>query len=490
MKSKFGLRLISALGSSLILALQFAPLVQAQTGNMSDGTGVNVNSGINSASNMSDATSVLIQQLLAGNLTEINGVRITVEIRQLILALISGEQRGIGQLVSFLVRAGVPGNLASEFARSLRGLFINGQVNQAQLTIISQLYSRIVSTGGVNISFLNSFGLFQAITAMLAAFGVDVTIPVVIGYPVAPSNLSDATNVLPTFLADEADSVVETKVKIVANQPEPVTEAGSPEAPVAVSESLPEPVTPTPATTSEPITADPVVDQVDQSVPEPVATPEVSTPVEPATPPATIPSVPPAESEPVTVNLTLMRHNSRGGHHGRFNHAGGVMAMNAIVTTSDIVGGRFQFASRSILMAVLKGAKSLINELLGSGEVFFAGQMISIEARQTVVTVMTTTSSVSVQSYVNSLTSGGVPSNYAQALAATMAGMITVDTSGEVSGVNATKLTTAIAVYNQTINVLSGPALSQRSDVLSCTGYALSSLTQAAASGLTQQARR
>lgn len=486
MKSKFGLRLISALGSSLILALQFAPLVQAQTGNMSDGTGVNVNSGINSASNMSDATSVLIQQLLAGTLTEINGVKITVEIRQLILALINGQQRGIGQLVSFLVRAGVPGNLASEFARSLRGLFINGQINQAQLTIISQLYFRIISTGGVNISFLNSFGLFQAITAMLAAFGVDVTIPVVIGYPVAPSNLSDATNVLPTFLADEADSVVETQVEIVANQPEPVTEAGSPEAPVAVvSESLPEPVTPTPATTSEPITADPVVNQ---SVPEPVATPEVSTPAEPTSPPAT-PSTPSPESEAVTVNLTLMRHNSRGGHHGRY-HAGGVMAMNAIVTTSDIVGGRFQFASRSILMAVLKGAKSLINELLGSGEVFFAGQMISIEARQTVVKVMTTTSSASVQSYVSSLTSGGVPSNYAQALAATMAGMITVDTSGEVSGVNATKLTTAIAVYNQTINVLSGPALSQRSDVLSCTGYALSNLTQAAASGLTQQARR
>lgn len=477
MKSKFGLRLISVLGSSLILALQFAPLVQAQSGNMSDGTGVNINSG----GNMSDATSVLIQQLLDGTLTEINGIKITAEIRALMLALINGDQRGIGQLVSFLVQAGVPGNLASEFARSLRGLFINGQINQAQLTIISQLYYRIVSTGGVNISFLNSFGLFQSITAMLAFFGVDVTIPVIIGFPVGPGNLSDATNVLPTVVAVEPEAEVES------DQPDEVAEEGSPEAPVEVSESLPESEVEAQAetqateTTELPLVAEPV------SEPLPQPTADAATPTEPATE-ATAPAQP--SPEPVAVNVTVTRNNSRSGNNGRFNNAGGVMAMNAIVTTSDIVGGRFQFASRSILMAVIQGAKSLISELLGEGEVFFAGQMISIEARQTVVTVMTTSSSVSVQSYVSSLTSGGVPSNYAQALAATMEGMISVETSGDVSGVNATKLTTAIAVYNETISVMSAEAVSQRSEVLSCTGYALSNLTQAAASGATQQANR
>lgn len=477
MKSKFGLRLISVLGSSLILALQFAPLVQAQPGNMSDGTGVNINSG----GNMSDATSVLIQQLIAGTLTEINGVKITVEIRELMLALINGEQRGIGQLVSFLVQAGVPGNLASEFSRSLRGLFINGQINQAQLTIISQLYYRIVSTGGVNISSLNSFGLFQSITAMLASFGVDVTIPIIIGYPAGPGNLSDATNVLPTVVAVEPEAEVES------DQPDEVAEEGSPEAPVEVSESLPESEVEAQAetqateTTELPLVADPV------SEPLPQPTADAATPTEPATE-ATAPAQP--SPEPVAVNVTVTRNNSRSGNNGRFNNAGGVMAMNAIVTTSDIVGGRFQFASRSVLMAVIQGAKSLISELLGEGEVFFAGQMISIEARQTVVTVMTTSSSVSVQSYVSSLTSGGVPSNYAQALAATMEGMISMETSGEVSGVNATKLTTAIAVYNETINVMSAEAVSQRSEVLSCTGYALSNLTQAAASGASQQANR
>lgn len=477
MKSKFGLRLISVLGSSLILALQFAPLVQAQSGNMSDGTGVNINSG----GNMSDATSVLIQQLLDGTLTEINGIKITAEIRALMLALINGDQRGIGQLVSFLVQAGVPGNLASEFARSLRGLFINGQINQAQLTIISQLYYRIVSTGGVNISFLNSFGLFQSITAMLAFFGVDVTIPVIIGFPVGPGNLSDATNVLPTVVAVEPEAEVES------DQPDEVAEEGSPEAPVEVSESLPESEVEAQAetqpteTTELPLVAEPV------SEPLPQPTADAATPTEPATE-ATAPAQP--SPEPVAVNVTVTRNNSRSGNNGRFNNAGGVMAMNAIVTTSDIVGGRFQFASRSILMAVIQGAKSLISELLGEGEVFFAGQMISIEARQTVVTVMTTSSSVSVQSYVSSLTSGGVPSNYAQALAATMEGMISVETSGDVSGVNATKLTTAIAVYNETISVMSAEAVSQRSEVLSCTGYALSNLTQAAASGASQQANR
>lgn len=482
MKSKFGLRLISVLGSSLILALQFAPLVQAQSGNMSDGTGVNINSG----GNMSDATSVLIQQLLDGTLTEINGIKITAEIRALMLALINGDQRGIGQLVSFLVQAGVPGNLASEFARSLRGLFINGQINQAQLTIISQLYYRIVSTGGVNISFLNSFGLFQSITAMLAFFGVDVTIPVIIGFPVGPGNLSDATNVLPAFLEVEPEAV-EPKAEVEPDQPEQVAEEGSPEAPVEVSESLPESEVEAQAetqateTTELPLVAEPV------SEPLPQPTAEVSAPTEPA-PEATAPAQP--SPEPVAVNVTVTRNNSRSGNNGRFNNAGGVMAMNAIVTTSDIVGGRFQFASRSVLMAVIQGAKSLISELLGEGEVFFAGQMISIEARQTVVTVMTTSSSVSVQSYVSSLTSGGVPSNYAQALAATMEGMISVETSGEVSGVNATKLTTAIAVYNETISVMSAEAVSQRSEVLSCTGYALSNLTQAAASGASQQANR
>lgn len=138
-----------------------------------------------------------------------------------------------------------------------------------------------------------------------------------------------------------------------------------------------------------------------------MATAEVSAPTEPATEA----SAPVQESsDPVAVNVTVTRNNSRSGNNGRFNNAGGVMAMNAIVTTSDIVGGRFQFAGRSVLMAVLQGAKSLISELLGEGEVFFAGQMISIEARQTVVTVMT-------------------------------------------------KLTTAIAVYNETISVMSTQAV-------------------------------
>ncbi len=482
MKSKFGLRLISVLGSSLILALQFAPLVQAQPGNMSDGTGVNINSG----GNMSDATSVLIQQLLDGTLTEINGIKITAEIRALMLALINGDQRGIGQLVSFLVQAGVPGNLASEFARSLRGLFIHGRINQAQLTIISQLYYRIVSTGGVNISFLNSFALFQAITAMLASFGVDVTIPMIIGYPLGPGNLSDATNVLPAFLE------VETEVETVPNQPDEVAEEATPEAPAEVSESLPESEVaaqaeiPETETTEEPLIAESISATVTAEA-SPEATEVVEAPTEPATE-ASAPAQP--SSEPVAVNVTVTRNSSPSGNHGRFNNAGGVMAMNAIVTTSDIVGGRFQFASRSVLMAVLQGAKSLISELLGEGEVFFAGQMISIAARQTVVTVMTTSSSVSVQNYVSSLTSGGVPSNYAQALAATMEGMISVESSGEVSEMDATKLTTAIAVYNETINVMSTQALSQRSEVLSCTGYALSKLTQAAASGASQQANR
>jgi hypothetical protein len=475
MNCKFGLRLISVLGSSLILALQFAPVVQAQSGNMSDGTGVNINSG----GNMSDATSVLIQQLLDGTLTEINGIKITAEIRALMLALINGDQRGIGQLVSFLVQAGVPGNLASEFARSLRGLFINGQINQAQLTIISQLYYRIVSTGGVNISFLNEFALFQAITAMLASFGVDVTIPIIIGYPVGAGNLSDATNVLLAFLEPEAE--------VEPDQADEVAEEGSPEAPVEVSESLPEsPVEPPAETQATETTEPPLVAQpVSEPLPQPAA--DAAPPTEPPSE-ASAPAQP--SSEPVAVNVTVTRNNSRSGNNGRFNHAGGVMAMNAIVTTSDIVGGRFQFASRSVLMAVLQGAKSLIGELLGEGEVFFAGQTISIEARQTVVTVMTTSSSVSVQSYVSSLTSGGVPSNYAQALGATMEGMMTVESSGEVSEVNATKLTTAIAVYNETISVISAEAVSQPSDVLSCTGYALSNLTQAAASGATQQANR
>ena len=84
-----------------------------------------------------------------------------------------------------------------------------------------------------------------------------------------------------------------------------------------------------------------------------------------------------------------------------------------------------------------------------------------------------------VDTYVNSLVDDGVPDSYARALAATMQGIIILDSDGEVSGVDPSKLTIAIAVYNQTINQLSPQALSQPSETLLCTGLVLSSLGQA-----------
>jgi rRNA maturation endonuclease Nob1 len=351
--------------------------------------------------------------------------------------------------------------LASEFARGLRGLFINGQINQAQLTIVGQLYQRIVSTGGVRISVLNSFGLFQVITAMLAQFGVNVTIPVIV-LPVGPAgNLSDATNPLPTSLEAEEEIVPEeTAEETPVEEPaEEVVEEVSEEEPVEIAESLPE--VESEAETPEVEETEPVVEALQ---PTETAELESSTEVQQVSSTTVV-----QQSQTVEANVTIASGRS---NRNRVNNAGGVSAMNAIVTTSDIVGGRFQFATSSIFMALIQFAQSLIAQLTGEGQVVFAGLSISMEVRTSVVSVMTGSSvysasvptyisslngggalaSASVDNYVNNLVNDGVPTNYAQALAATMDGMLTVDENGEVTNVDATKLTTAIAVYNETIN--------------------------------------
>jgi hypothetical protein len=609
MKSKFSLRLISVLGSSLLVMLQFVPLAKAQSGNMSDGTGVNINSG-----NMSDATGIDLEALLDGTLTEINGIAITAEfrafllsiingsfefnsvfnalidsgvpanlatacvtslrglfvngqinlaqlqisgqiyqqiliargvnyavlsrfgilqsittllaiygqdisfpfasifaigsefngititaeIRQLILELSSGNTRGIGQLVSVLRQSGVQGSVAAKFAQSLRGLFVNGRLNIAQFIIAGQLYQQIISTRGVNISFLSNFGLFRSITSILIAFGIDVNFPVLVGVPVGPGNQSDATNPLPANVdTEEAEEVAEGEAEEVAEEEtaEEVAEGEAEE--VAEEETAQEVAEEETVAESEVESSEGEEAETSEEVAE-VATTSViqSTTSTTTTNVTTTSSAQGNSSSNLSDSTGVLISSNR-------NNAGFVSSMNAIVTTSDIVGGTFQFATSNILMAVLKRAQSLMALLLGSGQVSFAGVSISIEVRQTVVSVMTSSSSfsasvptyvsslngggtlttaASVDSYTNSLIDGGVPVNYARALASTMDGILTVDENGEVTGVDATKLTTATAVYNETVNQLDAEAVSEPSEMLTCTGFALSQLAEAAAS--------
>lgn len=606
MKSKFVLRLISVLGSTLLVTLQLAPLAKAQSGNMSDATGQNGNF----VGNMSDATG-LLTQLLDGTLTEINGVIITAETRELMIALINGEQRGIGQLVSILVQGGVSGNLAASFAQSLRGLFINGQINQAQLIIVSQLYQQIVSSGvsigflstfglfqsitallgslgipvivagmdpfmvgttingititaelqqlilalmsgnhngigqlvsvltqngvpgnlaaqfvqslrglffngqlsqtqlilagelyqqilstrGVNISLLSSSGLFQSIASMLLVFGVDVSIPVVAVVPVAPAgNISDATGVNLALEAEETEEAAEEAEEIAEEAQEIAEEAG--EETLAESEDDVE-IASASAEADEAATSELVSEPVPTA---PVAGLAATSPIQAPSNPSTARETASENENEATPTETQAQEGTEGS-----DNAGAIAAMNAIVTTSDIAGG-FQFATNSIFMAVIQAFQSLMAQLLGSDEVAFAGISISVEVRVSVVSVMTgssmssasvptyisslngggTVASAPVDTYVNNLVNDGVPTNYARALAATMEGMITVDENGGVTNVDATRLTTAIAVYNETVNQLSAEALSQPSETLACTGYVLSSLTEAAANAANQ----
>jgi hypothetical protein len=586
------------------VTLQLAPLAKAQSGNMSDATGQNGNF----VGNMSDATGVL-NQLLDGTLTEINGVIITAETRELMIALINGEQRGIGQLVSLLVQGGVSGNLAASFAQSLRGLFTNGQINQAQLIIVSQRYQQIVSSG-VSISFLNSFGLFQSITAllgsvgvpvivtgpdpfmvgseingititaelqqlilalmsgnqngigelvsllarngvpgnlaaqfgqslrglfvngqlsqtqlllvgelyqqiistrgqyvsgqlasglfpsiasMLVAFGLDVTIPVVI-VPVGPAgNISDATGLNISLEAEEAE---ETAEETAEEAEETAEEAPEDDVEIAAAEAEDDDVeiAAAEAEDDEVVTSEPVGEPLPTApVAGLAATSEIQAPSDTSTAQETD-----TESQ-ATATDTQAEENTQGSEN-----AGAVTAGNAIVTTSDIAGG-FQFATSSIFMAVIQAFQSLM-AAFGTSQVAFGSISISVEVQVTVVSMMTgssvtqasvptyisslhgggTVASAPVDTYVNSLVNDGVPTNYAQALAATMEGMVAVDENGDVTNVDATKLTTAIAVYNETVNQLTAEALIQPSETLACTGYVLSSLTEAAANAANQ----
>ena len=430
----------------------------------------------------------LILSLRQGQTFRINGVEISGELQRLILALLNGDQRGIGQIVSLLVRGGVPGNLASELARSFRGLFnIDGTSNAAQLQILLAAYQAILD-GGFTMAFPRGIPLelqaIQMIQVLLAQLGVDVRIPFVI---VGNQSDNPVVQTLPASLPGEEEP--EAVVEEVPPVEEPVAEEEAPvEEPVA--EEVPpveEPVAEAPVEESEPEetgnlsdgTNPVVVAPAEDSEGEPTGNLSDGT-----NPVVVVPTVEPEEevaAETTAIAPAPVADSGNGSND--VASAGASVAGGPVVTTSSIAGGAFIFASYSIQIAVVQGASLLLGQLNGNGPLAFGGRSISIQARQTVSSLMVSGDSASVAAFTSSLTGGGVPANYAQALGMTMKGMISVSASGQVMAVSATKLVTGVAVYNATINALTGQALSNPPGELSCVGHGLSQLTNAAVAG-------
>ncbi|HIK11126.1 MAG TPA: hypothetical protein IGS52_12790 [Oscillatoriaceae cyanobacterium M33_DOE_052] len=421
----------------------------------------------------------LILSLRQGKTFKINGVEISGELQRLILALLNGDQRGIGQIVSLLVRGGVPGNLASELARSFRGLFnLDGTINVAQLQILLAAYQAILD-GGFTMAFPRGIPLelqaIQILQMLLAQLGIDVRIPFVI-----VGNQSDNAVVETPPVSLPGDEEAEEVAEEVPPVEEPVAEEVPP---------VEEPVAETPAEESEP---EPTGNLSDGTNPIAEA-PQEDSEAEPTgnlsdgTNPVLVMPTPEAEEE-VAADTTAIESapvadSGDGDGSNDVSSAGASVAGGPIITTSNIAGGAFIFASYSIQIAVLRGAGLLLGQLNGNGPLAFGGRSISIQARQTVSRLIVSGDSASVEAFASSLTGAGVPDNYAQALGVTMKGMISVGASGQVMSVSATKLVTGVAVYNATINALSGQALSNPPGELSCVGHSLSQLTSAAVAG-------
>ncbi|GAB4302407.1 MAG: hypothetical protein Fur0025_43200 [Oscillatoriaceae cyanobacterium] len=443
----------------------------------------------------------LILSLRQGKTFRINNIEISGELQRLILALLNGDQRGIGQIVSLLVRGGVPGNLASELARSFRGLFnLDGTINAAQLQILLAAYQAILD-GGFTMAFPRGIPLelqaIQMIQVLLAQLGIDVRIPFVI-----VGNQSDNAVVETPPVSLPGDEEAEEVAEEVPPVEEPVAEEVPPvEEPVAeevppveepVAEEVPpveEPVAEVPVEESEP---EPTGNLSDGTNPVAQA-PEEESETEPTgnlsdgtNPVVVIPTLEAEEevaADTTAIESAPVADSGDGGGSNDVSSAGASVAGGPIITTSNIAGGAFIFASYSIQIAVLRGAGLLLGQLNGNGPLAFGGRSISIQARQTVSRLIVSGDSASVEAFASSLTGGGVPDNYAQALGMTMKGMISVDVSGKVMAVSATKLVTGVAVYNATINALTGQSLSNPPGELSCVGHSLSQLTSAAVAG-------
>ena len=466
MKSKLILAIACALGSSLIW-LQVAPLALAQ-GNMSDGSGPN-NPGSNQ-SDMLPPTTIggAVEQALL--FLEQRGVIITVEIRQVVEALISGQQRGIGQLVSILVREGVPGNQASAFARSLRELVVNGVFSVAVFIEVEAFWNGLE---------------FQLVA----------------------TNMSDGTNAqLALFPSDRlsgedssaATSQEESVVEIAEGELEILEDVE-----IDTMDDLPEILEIAEGGILEDLSAILEITEVPldrQTFLQPGEFPEVVAEI--AASPFVI-SESQATSGEQLFEATASRANtaevsnaqasnaqgsdaqasdaqsSNGNNSNNFS-AGEYMAGNAIVTTSDIAGA-FNFASYRIRIAINRSAGVLIGRLNGRGSLAFKGRTISIQARRTVQTLMTTGDSAALEAFVVNLTGGGISTNYAQALGGTIQGMISTNRSGEVTSVNATKFVKSVAIYNATIKASSAEVLSNLPDELGCVGLSLSEMRTIAA---------
>ena len=434
-----------------------------------------------------------------------NGVTITQEIQLLILASTTGSLGTWTNLQTAFSRSGISASVGSSFAASLSALFANGQFNQSGLQTVLDSYLAIVTTRTASITGLQAFAEFQLIQTFLTALGVDVTIPVLAGVPTGPGNLSDATNVSVSIPAEQTTEEEEVTEEPAAEQTaeQPAEQTAEQPAEQTAEQPAEQPAEQTAEQPAEQTAEQPAEQQQQSEVSNPASNPPPTAPVGGLAATSQIQSTTTSttvvQQQTLTTNVTTNTNVNNNGAIADPNHAGAITASNAVVTSSSIAGG-FVFASVTIVAAVMGSAQSLVARL-GSGVASFGGFSISVEAQVTVVSVMTS-SSVSVGSvptyvsslngggalvaaapvdtYVNSLIDGGVPNHYAQALAATMDGIIILDSDGEVSGVDPTKLTTAIAVYNQTINQLSPEALSEPSETLVCTGLVLSSLGQAA----------
>lgn len=450
MKRKLILALTCALGSSLIW-LQVAPLALAQ-GNMSDGSGPMPGSNQSDMVPPSTVGGALEQALL---FLESRGVIITLEIRQAVEALISGQQRGIGSLVSILVRQGVPGNQASAFARSLRELVVNGVFSVAVFIEVEAFWN------GLEFQLVAT-NMSDGTNAQLALFPSDrlpgedssaVTSEEETEFEIAESELE----ILEEFEVDPVEGLLPEILEIADGE---------------IVEDLPEILE----------IAEIPLDR--QTFLQPGEFPEEVIGQIAASPFVISESQGTSGGESIeaasTTNAVEVSNGQEGsGGDGSFS-AGEYMAGNAIVTTSDIAGA-FKFASYRIRIAINRGAGVLIGRLNGRGSLAFKGRKISVQARRTVRALMTAGDAATLEAFVVSLTGGGISANYAQALGGTIQGMISTNRSGEVTSVNATKLVKGVAIYNATIKASSAEVLSNLPDELGCVGLSLSEMRATAA---------
>ena len=406
-----------------------------------------------------------IRQLISlrqGQEITIRGVNISGRVGQLILALSNGEQQGIGQLVSLLVRGGVQGSLASEFARSLRGIFnVSGSINRVQFTRAIALYREVITRRGASISFLNQLAEFRALQAIFLQFAIEFPVPVIIGNQ---SDINPDVAILPDDTEDdgETDSAEESDDQEIADG-DVDDDDGDVDDDDAGNQS---------DGTNSTVEVIPISAEIDEDIAAQLDAVESQTTQSETTTITTITTA--TTSETVVSNGN---NNSSGGGNN-VSSAGESVAGGAIVTTSDIAGG-FAFVSTQIRIAINQSASFVLDSLSGGGNVVFAGRSISVQAQQTVRAVLVSSNTAAVEGYVSSLTAGGIASNYAQALAETVQGIISTNASGEVTAVNATKLVLGVSVYNATINSMSSQAIANIPGEMACTGYALSQMRQA-----------